>query len=199
MIGRMCWSTNMLFEELHRSNHSNCIVPWDSHGSLASKRAILIGEINRAVSRSTDDNNRKESLSKLTQVFARNGYPKSFVRASVHRVLHNQPRINDQEDWIYMKLPYINEEFKRRSLAVVHRSGLNNIKIHFLNGKSSSQRFAPRKEQRIALIIARPANRGKNQIVATIKTLYTKLNAGIVIKFILVKLVGQLARALKNI
>ena len=126
--------------------HSNCIVPWDSHGSLASKRAILIGEINRAVSRSTDDNNRKESLSKLTQVFARNGYPKSFVRASVHRVLHNQPRINDQEDWIYMKLPYINEEFKRRSLAVVRRSGLNNIKIHFLNGKSSSQRFAPRKE-----------------------------------------------------
>jgi hypothetical protein len=45
-----------------------------------------------------------------------------------------------------MKLPYINEEFKRRSLAVVRRSGLNNIKIHFLNGKSSSQRFVPRKE-----------------------------------------------------
>ena len=65
-------------------------------------------------------------MSKLTQVFARNGYPKSFVRASVHRVLHNQPRINDQEDWIYMKLPYINEEFKRRSLAVVRRSGLDN-------------------------------------------------------------------------
>ena len=98
-----------------------------------------------------------------------------------------------------MKLPYINEEFKRRSLAVVRRSGLNNIKIHFLNGKSSSQRFAPRKETMNCSNNCETCKSGKKQIVATIRTLYTKLNAGIVIKFILVKLVGQLARALKNI
>lgn len=126
--------------------HSNCIVPWDSHGSLASKRAILVGEINRAVSRSTDGNSRKQSLRKLTQVFARNGYPKSLITATIQHVLHNQPRTDDSERRIYMKLPYINEDSKRRALAVIRRSGLNNIKIHFLNGKSSSQRFAPRKE-----------------------------------------------------
>ena len=70
--------TNNFFTQLYilKPIHSNCIVPWDSHRSLASKRANFIGEINRAVSRSTDDNNRKESLRKLTQVFARNGYPK---------------------------------------------------------------------------------------------------------------------------
>ena len=37
---------------------------------------------------------------------------------------------------------------------------------------------------------------GKNQTAATIRTLCMKLNACIVTRFILVKLVGQLARAL---
>ena len=42
--------------------HSRYILPWDSHGSVASKRAILIGEIKRAVTCSTDSRGIKESL-----------------------------------------------------------------------------------------------------------------------------------------
>ena len=110
------------------------------------KRAVLVGEINRAVSRATDGNSRKQSLRKLTELFARNGYPKSFIKATIQHVLRNEPRADDQENRIYMKLPNINEEFKRRSLSVIRRSGIDSVRIHFLNGRSSSQRFAPRKE-----------------------------------------------------
>ena len=34
--------------------HSQCITSWDSHGPISMKRGILIGEIRRAMSRSTD-------------------------------------------------------------------------------------------------------------------------------------------------
>ena len=34
--------------------HSECITPWDSHGPISAKRGLLIGEIKRAISRSTD-------------------------------------------------------------------------------------------------------------------------------------------------
>ena len=41
--------------------HSRCITPWDSHGPIAAKRTILIGETKRAVTCSTDSTSRRES------------------------------------------------------------------------------------------------------------------------------------------
>ncbi len=46
-----------------------------------------------------------------------------------------------------MKLPYINEELKRRALSVIRRSGINNVKIHFMNGRPSSRVFAPPRDR----------------------------------------------------
>ena len=61
---------------------------------------------------------------------------------------NNLPAANEQE-YIYIKIPFINEEFKRRALGVVRRSGISNVKIHFENGKSLSKVFpSPRVKPR---------------------------------------------------
>ena len=50
-----------------------------------------------------------------------------------------------QENPIYLKVPYINEQIKRRTLQVIHRAGLKNINTHFITGKPSSKIFTPSK------------------------------------------------------
>jgi hypothetical protein len=47
--------------------------------------------------------------------------------------------MDDKQENIYVKLPYINEELKRRALSVIRRSGINNVQIHFMNGRPSSR------------------------------------------------------------
>ncbi len=127
--------------------HSKCITPWDSHGSVASKRAILVGETRRAIACSTNPTNCKESLKKVFTLFVNNGYPTSFVRATIRHTTRNKPHKDDKRENIYMKLPYINEELKRRALSVIRRSGINNVKIHFMNGRPSSRVFAPPRDR----------------------------------------------------
>ena len=63
--------------------HSQCITPWDSHGSIASKKSILIREMRRAISRSTDPTAKTKSLRIVTLMFTRNGYPKQFVTSVI--------------------------------------------------------------------------------------------------------------------
>jgi hypothetical protein len=50
--------------------HSRCITPSDSHGSISSKRAIVIGEVMRAIKCSTDFNflSQKQSLNLITEL-----------------------------------------------------------------------------------------------------------------------------------
>ena len=101
--------------------HSRCITPWDSHGSVASKRAVLIGEIKRAVRCSTDCATQKQSLKLITQLFVHNGYPTKFVKGVIRSTLSDRHQRDDQQEHIYLKLPFINEEYKRRALGVLNR------------------------------------------------------------------------------
>jgi hypothetical protein len=50
--------------------------------------------------------------------------------------------MDDKRENIYVKLPYINEELKRRALSVMRISGINNVKINFMNGRPSSRVFS---------------------------------------------------------
>ena len=88
-----------------------------------------------------------------------NGYSRKFVKVVIRRTLHNT-QLNDDDDqkYIYLKLPFVNEEFKRRFSCVIRRSGINNIKIHFMNGRPSSRVFAPLREKPNCPMIVRPAN-----------------------------------------
>ena len=53
----------------------------------------------------------------------------------------------DPDKFIYIKLPYINEEYKRRATSVIRPSGINNVKAHFVNGKPLSEVFLAPKRQ----------------------------------------------------
>ena len=130
--------------------HSRSIMPWDSHGSISSKRAILIGETKRAIACSTNSSATKESLKEVKRSFVSNGYPKAFVDNVIRKTKnsrHNKRAEDCTEKSIYLKLPYINEDYKRRAMAIVRRSGIKNVKICFLNGKPLSKVFSAPKDR----------------------------------------------------
>ena len=125
--------------------HSQCITPWDSHGPISQKRGILIGEIRRAVSRSTDPRSQQNSLRLITKLYTKNGYPRSFIKSTIKRTLRkckSQPSEQEQ-GLVYIKMPFINEDLKRQTQAVLKRTGLDNIRVHYINGSSSSRIFTP--------------------------------------------------------
>ena len=127
--------------------HSMSIIPWDSHGSIMSKRAILIGEIKRAIKCSTDLTARKQSLKMVSTLFINNGYPKRFVKATIKQTVNNTTCNQDNEKVLYLKIPFVNEDLKRRALSVIRRSGIDNVRLTFVNGKALSRVFAPSKER----------------------------------------------------
>ena len=87
--------------------HSLCITPWDIHGSIASKRAILIGETKRAIACSTDPTSRQESLRKVAKLFVDNKYPRKFVRNVIRRSANSNWTRDEDNRYIYLKLPFI--------------------------------------------------------------------------------------------
>ena len=125
--------------------HSQCITPWDSHGSISSKRVIVTGKVNRAIKCSTDSTTQNKSLNLITELFTANGYPKTFIKSIIRRTIHknrqrhnkqdNEPEELEQQQFTYVKLPFINEEFKRQAIRVVKRSRIPNIRLHFTNGQ----------------------------------------------------------------
>jgi hypothetical protein len=94
-----------------------------------------IGEIRRAISRSTDS------------LFTSNGYSKQFVRSVIQQTLYTEPQRDNQGGCIYLKLPYIDEVFKRRALATIRRTGIGNIRDHFMNGQQISKIYAPKEDK----------------------------------------------------
>ena len=129
--------------------HSQCITPWDSHGPISQRRGILIGEIRRAMSRSTDPRSQQNSLRLITKLYTKNGYPRSFIKSTIKRTLRkckSQPSEQEQ-GLIYIKMPFINEDLKRQTQAVLKRTGLDNIRVHYINGSSSSRIFTSPKEK----------------------------------------------------
>ena len=63
--------------------HSESIAPWDGHGLISQKRGIFIGEIRRAMSRSTDPRSQQYSFRLITKLYIKNGYPRSFIKSTI--------------------------------------------------------------------------------------------------------------------
>ena len=85
----------------------------------------------------------------ITKLYTKNGYPRSFIKSTVTRTLRkcNSQQSEQEQDRIYIKMPYINEDLKRQTQAVLKRTGLDNIRVHYINGCSSSRIFTPPKEK----------------------------------------------------
>ena len=53
-----------------------------------------------------------------------------------------------KKDLIYNKMPFINEDLIRQTQAVIKRTGIRNIRVYYVNGRSSASVFkAPRDRQ----------------------------------------------------
>ena len=88
-----------------KPNHSRCNTPWESHGSVAYKRAILVGETKRAIRCSTDLESQKLSLKLIKQLFIDNGYPIRFVKGVVRSTLfERRQQCESQDEFLYFKL-----------------------------------------------------------------------------------------------
>ena len=88
--------------------HSRCITPWECYGSVACKRAILVGETKRAIRCSTDSESQKLSLKLIKQLFIDNGYPNRFVKRVIRNTLfERRQKCENQEKFLYLKLPFI--------------------------------------------------------------------------------------------
>ena len=109
------FSTTLYFKPIHNKR----ITPWDSHGSIMSKRAVLIGEIKRAIKRSTDLLSRKQSWHMICTLFINNGYPKNVVIASIQQAVNNTACKEDKNKVIYLNIPFVNEDPRRRALSVI--------------------------------------------------------------------------------
>ena len=83
----------------------------------------LVGETKRAIRCSTDSESQKLSLKLIKQLFIDNGYPIRFVKGVVRSTLfERRQQCESQEEFLYFKLPFINQEYTRRALSV-----LNNV------------------------------------------------------------------------
>ena len=92
----------------------------------------------------------QDSLKLIAHLYVRNGYPKSFVNSTIKRTLRksNVPSLEQEQDnYTYIKVPYINEDLKRQTQDVIKRTGLNNIRVIYMNGRSSASIFTPPKEK----------------------------------------------------
>ena len=129
--------------------NSQCITPWDSHGPISQKGGIVIGEIRRAMSHSTDPRSQQNSLRLITKLYTKNGYPRLFIKSTRKRTLRKcKSQLSEPEQGlIYIKMPFINEDLKRQTQAVLKGTGLDNIRVYYINGSSSSRIFTPPKEK----------------------------------------------------
>ena len=138
--------SRLFFKELH----SGAIHPWNSHTPVSLKRGIVIGEFNRAVRCSTDDEHVKYSVDMVIKRFQNNGYPRNFLQRTYQRFKRNP--INDDDNRssnrIFIKCPFISEEHKRRMLSSVRKSGLHDmIRLGFSSAPPLKRVFHPPKDR----------------------------------------------------
>ena len=145
-----------------------------------------------------------QRITKVKEVFIGNGYPKKFVDSVMKGARkHRQRKQNDgdPDKFIYIKLPYINEEYKRRATSVIRRSGIDNVKACFVNGKPLSKVFAAPKDKLVYATgsenqrqincsskcetcksASKPNQCFRKDVVYEIKWLYTLWNGSIEVK-----------------
>ena len=85
------------------------------------------------------------------------------------------------------RMPFISEDLKKQTQAVLKRTGLDNIRVHYINGCSSSRIFTPPKEKQSCPGPCDTCGSSTRTNLCLTKTVYTKSNAHTATRFISVK------------
>ena len=139
--------------------HSGCIHPWLSNGPISQKRSIVIGEYNRATKRSFSVTDKVRSIEKVKERFMRNGYPEEFLNTTLN-LFYKQQKSKRQDGLeehqqrekkqkkTYMRIPFTSEIMKRKMMALIRRTGLQDqVRLGFDIGTSLKRKFHPPKEK----------------------------------------------------
>jgi len=141
-----CLESRLFFKEIH----SGSIYPWQSSGPVSRKRSVVLGELHRAKTRSTNNQNMDISIDRVLNRFRRNGYPNHFLHKTL-RIFHN-PKSRENEvssNKSVLKVPFLGEDHKRKVLGVLRRTGLTEkIRICFTSGRSLKRILHPPKERK---------------------------------------------------
>ena len=88
----------------------------------------------------------------ITDICIKNGYRRSFIKPPITSSLRKKKtpaqKEDNEKDLMYIKMPFINEDLKRQSQAVIKRTGIRNIRVYYVNGRTSACVFkAPKDKQ----------------------------------------------------
>ena len=143
------FSTHLFFKK----SHSGTIQPYSSCVPNITKRAIVFGELRRAIFRSSSNHNTLLSLSMIFTRLMDNGYPKNFLFNTFRLYLHRNyfPNFNrikqTHKKKKYIKIPFVNDSFCKKLNNIIFSVDLqDDFAFYFVSNVNLSFSFRPKKE-----------------------------------------------------
>ena len=153
------------------------VLHYTSAHPMSTKRAVLNGEVQRALRVSSDREATDRSLNSVIQLFMQNGYPKSIVERTIKNNKYNMHATRHQlrnvtknpTTTIYMRLPYINETIVRRVNGII-RGAKAPVKPVWMSKDSIQNRLIS------SALVSPPCPSGKKKCHACMNGLRGKCN-----------------------
>ena len=110
--------------------HSGSIFPYNSFVPLSMKRSVVMGEIHRAIRRSSDNSHILISLQLIFSRFLNNFYPIDFLKKCLfmyirNNITHRREKIK-YDDYNFIRIPFYNEYFYQRFQSILRDLDLHN-------------------------------------------------------------------------
>jgi len=129
-----------------KETHSNTCLPFDSFVPVNRKRSLVISETRRAVERSSNEQNRCESLNVIKNRFLRNNYPPQFIQKHTFTSQENTENIK-HEPTTFLKVPFNSEKQKREINSLLRRTNLaEKIRLIYLTSSPLARSLRPSSE-----------------------------------------------------
>ena len=140
------FETHLFFKPLH----SGTIIPFHSNVPKYVLKGIVLGEIRRAVCRSSNNIFILKSLKLVFQRFVNNHYSFIFLHSCFSKFLIRflSPSIKmPHRSFIYIKMPFINDLYVFRLQSILKSLNLHDkVRFYFSSAPSLSTVFKPTKE-----------------------------------------------------
>ena len=138
-----------------KPSHSGTILPFNSAAPLFMKRGIVIGELRRAVHRSSDCSRTVYSVNMVLKRLVQNYYPLQFLYNILLNFMINFPTNKTitqatVNDFIYIKLPYINDFIVNKNNMLLKKLNLcDQIRLYYIIPLNLSRLFPIKRDKPI--------------------------------------------------
>lgn len=129
--------------------HSGSILPYTSHIGRNVKRGIIVGEIRRAINRSSGPDQTIQSLALVFRRFCQNGYPMQLLKDCM--IMYSQRTTSDVEKKkkksIFINVPFLNDFFSSKFKRMLYALNLQDIIDFYSTSKNLSVIFSHNKQR----------------------------------------------------